>query len=169
MCVGWCGFVCVCAFLCVGWHVPPEVRVDCCALCVRVCVHVCAHQRVLFDRRHVFGRPWRARPNDTASLVVRQFPLPPSPNLRICSSAERSASGLSRLQIMQMHEVITHESRRTFTRFFQDSAAKVSKSRPSPCLMRQCDAGRRLSRATQNGSPDFELRLPRTGRQSCSR
>ena len=63
--VGWCVCVCVCAFLCVGWYVPPEVHVDCCALCVRVRVHVCARQRVLFDRRfrfdHVFGRPSRAR------------------------------------------------------------------------------------------------------------
>ena len=41
--------VCVCAFLCVGWYVPPEVRVDCCTLSVRVRVHVCARQRVLFD------------------------------------------------------------------------------------------------------------------------
>ena len=58
---GWVG---VCAFLCVGWNVPPEVCVDCCALCVRVRVHVCARHRVLFDRRfrfdHVFGRPSRA-------------------------------------------------------------------------------------------------------------
>ena len=79
MCVGWCVLVCVCvcAFLCVGWYVPPEVRVVCCALCVRVRVHVCARQRVLLDRRfrfdHVFGRPSRARANNTASLVVRQL------------------------------------------------------------------------------------------------
>ena len=60
----WVG-VCVCAFLCVGFNVPPEVRVDCCALCVCVRVHVCARQRVLFDRRfrfdQVFGRSSRAR------------------------------------------------------------------------------------------------------------
>ena len=28
--VGWC--VCLCAFLCVGWYVPLEVRFDFCAL-----------------------------------------------------------------------------------------------------------------------------------------
>ena len=49
--VCWLVWVGVCAFLCVGWYVPPEVRVDCCALCVRVRVHVCARQRVLFDRQ----------------------------------------------------------------------------------------------------------------------
>ena len=47
----------LCAFLCVGWYVPPEVRVDCCALCVRVRVHACARQRVLFDRRFRFVLP----------------------------------------------------------------------------------------------------------------
>ena len=33
----------------------------------------------------------RARPNDTASLVVRQRPLPPRPNLPICSSGKAFA------------------------------------------------------------------------------
>ena len=129
--VGWC--VCVCVRSCVLVGMCRQRCALIVALCVRVRVHV---RRVLFDRRfrcdHVFGRPSRVRPNDTSSLVVRKFPLPPRPNLRICSSAERSASVLVRLQIMQMHEVITHESRRTFTRFFQDSAAKVSKSHPPP-------------------------------------
>ena len=95
--VGVC--VCVCAFLCVGWHVPPEVRVDCCALRVRVRMRVCARQRVLLDRRfrfgHVFGRqsplkyasatvsrPSRAKvttfPRRTAR-VQKRAPLPPEP------------------------------------------------------------------------------------------
>ena len=93
--VCWLVWVGVCGFLCVGWYAPPEVRVDCCALWERVRVHVFARQRVLFHRRfrfdHVFGRPSRAHPNNTASLAVRQRPLPPRRNLPICSSRKAFA------------------------------------------------------------------------------
>ena len=104
--VCWLVWVGVCAFLCVGWYVPPEVRVDCCALCVRVRVHVCQRQRVLFNRRFrfdpVFGRPSRARAPTTrprlwcanagfhptltcqsavpGGLPQKRAPLPPEPS-----------------------------------------------------------------------------------------
>ena len=56
--VCWLVLVGVCAFLRVGWHVPPEVRVDCCALCVR---------------------DVRTLPRKTAD-VRKSAPLPPEPS-----------------------------------------------------------------------------------------
>ena len=73
--VCWLVWVGACAFFCVGWYVPPEVRIDCCALCVRVHVHVCARQRVLF-KSHDMSRPFHAEPRGSKSARrYRQSPL----------------------------------------------------------------------------------------------
>ena len=88
--VCWLVWVGVCTFLCVGWYVPPEVRVDCCALCVRVRVHVCARQPVLFDRQspleYAFATVSRPSMPKVTTLprkiadVQKRAPLAPEPS-----------------------------------------------------------------------------------------
>ena len=168
VCVGWCGLVCVRSGVLVGMCRQR------CALIVARCAYACAcmparvnaySSTVGLDLTTSSGYH-RARPNDTSSLVVccANFRFHPA---LTCESAVRPSALRQFWQGSRSCRCTKSSHTKTGAHslaFFPDSAAKVSKSRRWTRLTRQCDAGRRLARAAQNGSPDFELRLPRTGR-----
>ena len=101
--VCWLVWVGVCAFLCVGWYVPPEVRVDCCALIVARCACACACMSARvnacsstagLDLTASSGHHRaRARPNDAASLGAL---LPPE--LEEGASRVRPCHGFAALE-----------------------------------------------------------------------
>ena len=138
MCVGWCGFVCVCVRSCVLVGMCRQR----CALVVARCVRAraCLSARVNAKAcSSTAGLDLTTSSGDHRARVPTIRPRLWCANFRFhpaltCESAVRPSALRQFWQGSRSCRCTksSHESRRTFTRFFPNSAAKVSKSRPSP-------------------------------------
>ena len=135
--VGWCVCRLVLVGMCRQGCALIVAHCACACACMSARVNACSSTAGL-DLTTSSG-DHRARPNNTASLVVRQWPLPPRPNLPICSSRrafacaprERRPTSTARSGRWGRPVMIT-EAGAHFSCFCQKSSAKVAKPRLSP-------------------------------------